>query len=468
MTEPSKPQIRQLLASTAAQAATFLESLDERGVAAPASLEELRGRFDVDLQDEPLDPQQVVDELVAAADRGIVAIPSGRYFGFVIGGGLPAALAADWMTAVWDQNAGLYVGGPAAAVAEETAGRWLIEILGLPSAASFAVVTGAQMAHFTVLAAARHRLLAAEGWDVNRDGLFGAPPLRVLVGADRHATIDRALRYLGIGTASVQEVTTDHNGRMDVGHLASLLDAADDPTIICAQAGEVNTGAFDPIDEICRLAEPAAAWVHVDGAFGLWAAVDEGRRHLVAGLDRADSWTTDAHKWLNVPYDCGLAFCAHPDSHRAAMAVRADYLVHAEDGGPREEMDWNPEFSRRARGFAVYAALRSLGRSGITNLVQRSCRHAERFARELSREPGVEVLNDVVLNQVLVRFHGSNADADAHTRAVVERVQHSGECFMSGTTWHGAQAMRISVVNWQTNDDDVGRAIAAVLAAHRR
>ena len=469
MSDDGKSTVRELLVGTAARAAEFLESLDERPVGAPASVEELRRSLDVELQDEELDPEQVIDELVAAADPGVVAIPGGRYFGFVIGGSLPAALAADWMTSVWDQNAGLYVGGPAAAVAEETAGRWLLDLLGLPPSASFAVVTGAQMANFTGLAAARHHLLAAAGWDVNRDGLFGAPPLRVLVGADRHVTVDRALRYLGIGTAAVEPVATDADGSIDVDHLRELLDGPAAPTIVCTQAGEVNTGAFDPIDEICTLAKPAGAWVHVDGAFGLWAAVDDKRRHLVAGLDRADSWTTDGHKWLNVPYDCGLAFCAHPDSHRAAMAVRADYLVHSVEGGPREQMDWNPEFSRRARGFALYAALRSLGRQGVADLVARCCAHAETFARVLGLEQGVEILNDVVLNQVLVRFHqpGMTVDADTHTLDVLQKVQDGGECFMSGTLWRGEQAMRISVVNWQTSDRDVRRAIAAIVAAHR-
>lgn len=463
MTDGRTAAVRDLLMATAERAAEFLESLDKRDVGPAADLEELRRGLDVELQDEPRDPAQVLDELVTAADPGVVAMPGGRYFGFVIGGSLPAAVAADWMTTAWDQNAGLYIGGPAAAVAEETAGRWLLDLLRLPPTASFAVVTGAQMANFTGLAAARHHLLAKVGWDVNRDGLFGAPRLRVLVGADRHVTIDRALRYLGIGTAAVDEVATDA-GRMDVDHLRELLGDDPGPTIVCTQAGEVNTGAFDPIGEICAVAQPSGAWVHVDGAFGLWAAVDEERRHLVAGLDRADSWTTDGHKWLNVPYDCGLAFCAHPDAHRAAMAVRADYLVHSDAaGGPREQMDWNPEFSRRARGFALYAALRSLGRSGISDLVSRCCAHATTFATELAQEPGIEILNDVVLNQVLVRF----GDDDAHTLDVIQRIQAGGECFMTGTVWEGEQAMRISVVNWQTSADDVRRSIAAIVAAHR-
>ncbi|MEJ7582993.1 MAG: pyridoxal-dependent decarboxylase [Acidimicrobiales bacterium] len=399
MTPPTESPVRRLLDMTAAHAAAFLESLDDRPITPSASLDQVRQAFEGELQDEGLYPHVVIDELVDAADGGVVASPSGRYFGFVIGGGLPAALAADWLAATWDQNAGLYVGGPAAAVVEEVAGRWLLELFGLPPDASVAFVTGCQMAHFTALAAARYHLLAGRGWDVNRDGLFGAPPLRVLAGADRHVTIDRALRHLGIGTACVQEVETGASGGMGPEHLGRLLGASEAPTIVCVQAGEVNTGGFDPIDAVCDVAGPAGAWVHVDGAFGLWAAVDEGHRHLVRGLGRADSWATDAHKWLNVPYDSGLAFCAHPDSHRASMSVRAGYLVH-DDEERREQMDWNPEFSRRARGFAVYAALRSLGRSGLSDLVARGCAHAEgarpragrRGAQRGGAEPGPRAL----------------------------------------------------------------------------
>ena len=458
--------LRDLLMATADAASTFLEGLDDRPVGATATLEELRSSLDIELGDAPLDPATVVEDLRRAADPGIVAMASGRYFGFVIGGALPAALAADWLTSTWDQNAGLYAAGPAACVAEETAGRWLKEVLGLPAEASFASVTGCQMAHFTALSAARHHVLEQHGWDVIEDGLAGAPPIRVLVGADRHVTVDRALRYLGIGRRAIEPVATDDEGRMVAAALAEALARGPaGPTIVCSQVGEVNTGAIDPVGEICDLSHATGAWVHVDGAFGLWAAASPALRHQVAGVERADSWATDAHKWLNVPYDSGVAFCAHPESHRRAMAVHADYLVQSDataDRGPREQLDWNPEFSRRARGFPLYAALRSLGRDGVAALVERSCAHAERMAKALAATDGVEVLNDVRLNQVLVRF----GDDDAHTDAVLARVQDDGACWMSGTRWRGRAAMRISVVNWQTSDDDVDRALASMVRAH--
>jgi glutamate/tyrosine decarboxylase-like PLP-dependent enzyme len=405
--------------------------------------------------------RSIVDDLVAAADQGIVAIPSGRYFGFVIGSALPAALAADWLTSVWDQNAGLYVGGPAAAVVEEVSIGWLAELLGLPAGVSCGFVTGCQMAHVTALAAARHEVLRRAGWDVNADGLTGAPPPRVVAGAERHVTIDRALRLLGIGASSIVPVAADGQGRMEPEALEEALTAGSGPTIVCAQAGNVNTGAFDPLEPIADAAERAGAWLHVDGAFGMWAAAAPSLRHLVAGVERADSWATDAHKWLNVPYDSGLVFCAHPDAHRAAMSVHASYLIHAEEGAERDQVDWTPEFSRRARGFAIYAALRSLGRTGVAELVERCCAHARRFADGLSAAPGVEVLNDVVLNQVLVRF----GDDDDATNAVIERVQQEGTCWLGGSSFRGQAVMRISVVGWQTTSEDVDRSAEAILAA---
>lgn len=453
---------RELLAATAAAAADFFDTLDQRPVAATATLEELRASLDVALHDDPVDARAVLDTLIAAADPGVVSMASGRYFGFVIGSVLPAALAADWMTSVWDQNAGLYAGGPAAAVVEETTGRWLKELLGLPAGASFALVTGCQMAHFTALSAARLHVLDRAGWDVNEDGLTGAPPIRVVVGADRHVTVDRALRYLGIGRRSIVSVETDRDGRIIPTSLAEAVSDVRGPTIVCAQVGEVNTGAIDPVADVCEIGKSAGAWVHVDGAFGMWAAASPALRPLVAGIEMADSWATDAHKWLNVPYDSGLAFCAHPDSHRRAMSAHADYLVHAEEDGPRDEVDWSPEFSRRARGFPIYAALRSLGRRGVAALVEASCAHASRLAAALAEIDGVEVVNDVHLNQVLVRF----GDDDARTEAVIQRVQDEGECWMSGTKWRGRAAMRISVVNWRTNDEDIDRTLAAITRAH--
>jgi glutamate/tyrosine decarboxylase-like PLP-dependent enzyme len=326
---------------------------------------------------------------------------------------------------------------------------------------SFGFVTGCQMAHVTALAAARHEVLARVGWDVNEQGLIGAPAVHVVASEERHSTLDRALRFLGLGTSCVVPVETDAQGRLLPDALADALAGLDGPTIVSAQAGNVNTGSFDPIEAIADAAGKAGAWLHVDGAFGLWAAAAPSLRHLVAGVDGADSWATDAHKWLNVPYDSGLAFCAHPEAHRAAMGVRASYLIHADADGPRDQLDWNPEFSRRARGFAVSTAVRSLGRSGIAELVERCCAHARRFAGTLGEAPGVEILNDVVLNQVLVRFGGD----DATTHAVIEEVQRDGTCWLSGTTWHGKVAMRISVSNWSTTEEDVDRSAAAILRA---
>jgi glutamate/tyrosine decarboxylase-like PLP-dependent enzyme len=450
---------RDLFRQVAEHAADFVATLDTRPVRVSADVEALTAALGGPLPEHGEAPEQVVASLVEAAEPGLVAIPSGRYFGFVIGGAVPAAVAADMLASVWDQNAGLYVGGPSAAVVEEVCRGWLAELLGLPSDVSVAYVTGCQMAHVTALAAARHKVLADAGWDVAAKGLAGGPEITVVVGAKRHVTVDRALRLLGIGASSLAVVGADDQGRMRVDELRALLAYSSGPTIVGAQAGEVNTGAFDAIDEIAELAHGAGAWLHIDGAFGLWAAASPELRHLLRGSERADSWATDGHKWLNVPYDSGFAFCAHPDAHRAAMGVTAAYLVQADDRRERDQMDWTPEFSRRARGFAVYAALRSLGRSGVAELVERCCRHARRFASELDAA-GATILNDVVLNQVLVRF----GDGE-RTRRVIAAVQDDGTCWLGGTEWNGEHAMRISVSSWRTTDDDVERSLHAILAA---
>jgi glutamate/tyrosine decarboxylase-like PLP-dependent enzyme len=447
--------VRRLLEQTAAIAADYVESLDDRPVFPDISPEELREALGGPLPDQPVDAQQVVSELAAAADPGVVALGSGRYFGFVIGGALPAALAADWLTSTWDQNAGLYVGGPSASVVEQVTREWIVDLLGLPMDASIGFVTGTQMAHVTGLAAARFHVLDEVGWDVGRDGLHGAPRVRVLAGAKRHVTLDRALRLLGLGAPTV--VAADEQGRMRVDALSREFAHGDGPTIVCAQAGEVNTGAFDPLSDIADLGEDAGAWLHVDGAFGIWAAVSPELRHLVSGMERADSWTTDAHKWLNVPYDSGIVLCAHPESHRRAMTVQADYLI--QDQGERrvrDQVDWVPEFSRRARGFAVYAALRSLGRQGLVELVERGCAQARRFADQITELRGVRVLNDVVLNQVLFCF-----EEDETTDRVLASVQASGDVWLSGTTWNGRKAIRVSVSNWQTGDEETDLAVEA-------
>jgi glutamate/tyrosine decarboxylase-like PLP-dependent enzyme len=459
--------IRRLLEDTAGIAADYLEGISERPVGWSATVDELRSSLGGPLPQGPTDPREVIEGLAAAAEPGLVASPGGRYFGFVIGGALPAALAADWLVSTWDQNAGLFVCGPSAAIVEEVAGAWTAELLGLPDTVSFGFVTGCQMAHVTALAAARHRVFARTGWDVNERGLIGAPPVHVFVGSERHATVDRALRFLGFGTASIVPVAADDQGRMLPAALREALALLAGPAIVCAQAGNVNTGAVDPLEEIADIAEEMDAWLHIDGAFGLWAASSPALRHLVAGAERADSWATDAHKWLNVPYDSGIALCAHPEAHQASMGVRAGYLIHADADGPRDELNWNPDFSRRARGFPVYAAIRSLGSSGVAELIERCCAHAQRFAEVLGATPKVEVVNEVVLNQVLVRFLDDGGDHDAHTRAVIQAVQDDGTCWLSGTTWHGMAAMRISVSNWSTTGDDVERSLEAILRAAR-
>jgi len=444
------------------EALAYLEGLPSRRVASYIDLSTLRKALGGPVPNRPMEPREVVADLVAAADPGVVASGSGRFFGFVIGGANPAALAADWLTSAWDQNAGLYVLGPAASVVEEVAGEWLAELFGLPVGMSVGYVTGAQMANFTGLAAALHEVLRRAGWDLATGGLWGAPRVRVLAGAGRHGTIDRALRFLGVGTSTIVEVDANRQGRMQPAALAAALQQGSGPAIVCAQVGNVNSGAIDPVGEICTIAHEHDAWVHVDGAFGLWAGASPRLRPLVAGVELADSWATDAHKWLNVPYDSGLIFCAHPDAHRAAMGIRAGYLMHSA-GDERDALDYGPEHSRRARGFAIYAAIRALGREGIADLVERCAAFASRFAERLAAADRVEVLNDVILNQVLVRFLAADGDHDAHTRRVIERVQHDGTCWMSGTTWQGQAAMRISVSNWSTDQADVDRAVAAIL-----
>ena len=361
--------VRDLLGLTADYASQFIGSLDDRPIPPQASVDELRAALGGPLPEHATDSAQVVAELIEAAEPGIMAMPSGRFFGFVIGGALPVSVAADWLTSAWDQNAGLIGPAPSAGVVEEVVLEWLRELLLLPDGVSAGFVTGCQMAHMTALAAARHRVLAHAGWDLAREGLQGAPRIRVVVGEERHVTIDRALRYLGIGSAQIEAVPADEQGRMRVELLPAALAAGDGPTIVCVQLGNVNTGACDDVIAVADAVDGTDAWLHVDGAFGLWAAASTRFRHLAAGAERADSWATDAHKWLNVPYDSGIAFCADPEAHRAAMSVRASYLEQADTDAARDQMDWNPEFSRRARGFPIYAAIRALGRDGIAGMV---------------------------------------------------------------------------------------------------
>ena len=430
------------------------------------TLDQLRATLGGPLPTERTDPAVVVSELARAADPGIVATTGPRYFGFVTGGAMPATVGAEWLTAAWDQNAGLYVMSPAAAVAEEVAAAWLLELLGLPPQSSIGFVTGCHMANFTALAAARHELLRRAGWDVEADGFQRAPELRVIVGDEVHVSAISALRLLGIGSQQLIRIAADGQGRMRSDELEKVLAQSKQPTIVCAQAGNVNTGAFDPFDAIADAAAAHGAWLHVDGAFGLWAASSASLRRHVAGVDRADSWATDAHKWLNVPYDSGLVFTRHPAAHQAAMSMSAAYLARSPNE-PRECMDWTPESSRRARGFSIYAAIKSLGRCGVEEMIDRCCRLARRFADRLRSDPAIDILNEVVLNQVLVRVVPPHGDADAATREALRLVQDERVCWLGGTRWHGKDAMRISVSNWSTGEDDVDRSADSIVRAVR-
>ena len=459
-----------LLSRTTTIATDYLASLATRPVGRPVDLAALRTAMGGPLPETPTDPLTVVEELAAAADPGLIASAGGRYFGFVIGGSLPAALAADWLTSAWDQNAGLYVISPAAAVAEEVAGGWLVELLGLPVGTSVGFVTGATMANFTALAAARRAVLERAGWDVERHGLQGAPPVTVVTHGGTHVTVYASLQMLGLGREGegVRVAATDDQGRMRPDALREALAGIDGPVIVCLQAGNVNTGAFDPFEELIPIAHERGAWVHIDGAFGIWAAAVPSLQHLMAGSAAADSWSTDAHKWLNVPYDSGLVFVRDAAAHHGAMTLGAAYYIETE-GGERDNYNWTPESSRRARGFSILAALRSLGRSGLVDLIERDCAHARRMAERLSAGPGVRILNDVVLNQTLVRFEADGDDPDGtagdrRTRAVIDAVQRDGTCWLGGTTWAGRAAMRVSVTSWRTTEDDIERSAAAILA----
>jgi glutamate/tyrosine decarboxylase-like PLP-dependent enzyme len=451
-----------------AHAEDYLGRLEAGPVAAGAGLEELRARLGGELGREGKDPIEVIDALVEDSKGGMLGSAGGRFFAWVIGGSSPAALAADWLTSAWDQNAALYACAPAEAVVEEVAGGWLKDLLGLPAESSFAFTTGCQLAHFVGLAAGRLAVLRAAGWDVSEEGLFGAPPVRVLAGDQRHGSVDRALRYLGFGRKSVVPLLTDDDGRIEAAALERALEAGRSPAIVALGAADLNIAAFDDFARLIPIAKSAGAWVHVDGAFGLFARASASMRHLLEGVEGADSWATDAHKWLNVPFDCGLAFVRDPEAHRAAMTTSASYI--AADKEARDQIDWNPEWSRRGRGFAVYAALRQLGRQGLEELIDRSCRFACALVDGIGSLPGAQILWRPVLNQGLVRFPDSRpgssaADHDARTEAVIAAVNATGEAFFSGTTWRGMRAMRVSVVNWRTTAADVDRTIAAVAKA---
>ena len=447
------------LSAAAAHAQRFLATLDERPVAAQADAGRVRELLGGPLSEAGEDPEAVIEALARGADDGIVASAGPRHFGFVTGGSLPAALAADWLVSAWDQNAAFYALSPAAAAIEEIVAEWTLDLLGLPPSASVGFVTGAQGANTTALAAARHAVLARAGWDVERDGLTGAPQVNVVCGEQAHATVFTALRLLGLGAGRAALVEADDQGRMVAEALEQALARRDGPAIVCAQAGNVITGSFDPFEPIADACAAHGAWLHVDGAFGLWVAAAPSKRSLVRGVERADSWAVDAHKWLNVPYDSAMAIVADGEAHRAAMGLAASYLVTGP--GRRDSTNYVPESSRRARAIPVWAALRSLGRGGVAEIVERNCAQARRMADRLAEIPGAEILNDVVLNQVLVRFPGG----DEGNRAAVEAIQREGTCWLGGTEWNGEAVVRLAFSNWATTDADVDRSAAAIAAA---
>lgn len=447
-----------LLKRAADHAIAYLDTIADRHVGALATGDDLRRQLAVPLTEGGEPETAVVDALAQAGVLGTVATQGPRYFGFVVGGSVPAATAADWLVAAWDQNAGLFVLSPLVSVVEDVTAAWMKDLAGLPASWSTGFVTGCQAANFTALATARHHLLAQVGWDVEARGLNGAPDLHVACSDESHYTIFNALKLLGLGAERVTRVATDDQGRMRADALARVLGALEGPTLVCAQAGNVNTGAFDPLDDIATITAGHGAWLHVDAAFGLWAAASRTRAHLVRGIERADSVATDAHKWLNVPYDSGVVFTAHPASHRRAMTLSAAYIVESDK--ERDPHEFVPEESRRGRAVPIYAALRVMGRQGVAELVDRCCALASRLADRLAADPRLEVLNDVVLNQVLVRVRG--ADPDGATRAMVGRVQEEGTCWASGTTWHGMSALRLSVSNYATREHDIDRAAGAI------
>jgi glutamate/tyrosine decarboxylase-like PLP-dependent enzyme len=454
------PDFSELVRQTAERVAAYRAGVGDKPVSPAADREGLRGALGGPLPGEGTPAGAVVEQLTTAVEPMLTASVGPRYFGFVVGGALDAATCADMLTTGWDQMAFNSISSPVASLVEEIVGDWIKEALGIPADASFGIVTGAQGANNVGLAAGRHRVLARAGWDVEARGLSGAPPVRVVASEERHATVDRALRLLGIGADALEPVAVDGNGAVDPEALARALDHGDaeSPTIVCVQAGNVNTGACDDLAGAAELAHRHGAWLHVDGAFGLWAAISQSKRHLVDGIERADSWAVDGHKWLNVPYDTGFVLCSDKDANAASMSYTAAYLVGQGEGAPS---DYVPESSRRARGFAAWAALRELGQEGLAEVVDRCCALARRFAEQLSEVDGIEIGNEVVLNQALASF-----GSDDRTDRVIAAVQRDGTCWMGGTTWRRRRYMRISVSNWSTTEDDVDRSVAAIRRAY--
>jgi len=458
---------RDLLAEAHSYAAAYLEDVVHRHVGSTVDRKTLIDRLGGPLPEVPSDPHVVLANIVRHVDPGIVASIGPRYFGFVTGGAVPVTVAADWLASTWDQNGAMYVMSPALAVLEDIVAGWVLEMLHLPAAASVGFVTGAHMANFTCLAAARHEVLRRVGWNVEEHGLQRAPRVTIVAGDHAHVSVIGALRMLGFGAHEVVRVPVDDQGRVQLEAFERTIAGMDGPLIVCAQAGNVGSGGSDPIAGMVVAAHQRGGWVHVDGAFGLWAAAVPELAEQVAGIDTADSWTTDAHKWLNVPYDSGLAIVAHPAPHRAAMGLQASYLIRGADE-ERVGMDWAPESSRRARAIPLYALFRTLGRAGIQGMIRQTVTLARRMARRLTSEPGVHVLNDVVLNQVLVRFDGDSVRTSDHvTVDVIARVQAEGTCWAGGASWFGQQVMRISISNWSTTEEDIDRSVAAILDCFR-
>jgi len=457
MPPAAEDSYREALTRAEGHVLEWLGSVNSRRVGPTATVEQLTDAFGGPLQDGPIDPGDVIDELARTAEPGLMAMPSGKFFGWVIGGTLPAALGADWMVSAWDQNAAMRLATPATAAAEEVAGQWLLELLQLPATSAVGFTTGGTAANFVGLAAGRQFVLDQAGWDLDANGMSGSPKITVLVGEERHVSVDMAMRYLGLGHG--QNVAADDQGRILPNALAKALSAIDGPVIVALQAGNLHSGAFDPMRECIELAHASGAWVHVDGAFGLWAAVSDEWKATTDGLDLADSWATDAHKTLNVPYDCGVAIVTRPDVLEKVFGARPAYLIQADDG-PSDPFARVPEFSRRARGVPVWAALRQLGRSGTIAMVERMAANARSLAAGIAKLPGAEVLNDVVFTQVSLAF-----GSDERTKAVTQHLIADGVVWMSGSKWRGRDILRISVSNWSTDDVDVAEAIAAVARA---
>jgi glutamate/tyrosine decarboxylase-like PLP-dependent enzyme len=441
----------------------WIAGLNQQPVTSTASRDELISRFGGTLPKKGMSPELVVSELIENASDGMLGSAGGRFFAWVIGGGLESALAADWLVSTWDQNAAAYACSPAASVIEEIAGEWMKELLDLPRDASFAFTTGCQMAHMTSLAAARFAVLKKHGWNVEDDGLFSAPKVHILTNEEKHGSIERAIRYLGFGRKAIINLETDDAGRVTTKALSNALSLVHGPVILVLNAADLNIGACDPFKELIPIAHQAGAWVHIDGAFGLFARTSRQYRHLVEGVELADSWATDAHKWLNVPFDCGVAIIRDREAHCAAMTLSTSYVEN--HAAARDQLDWNPEWSRRARGIPVYAALKELGREGVEELIDRCCTFCAQLIEGISKLPGAVVVFKPVLNQGLIRFEqagDSGESNDAFTDLVVQKINATGEAFFSGTTWRGRRAMRVSVVNWRTTEEDIKRTIAAV------